>query len=258
MSNLEQLSLYLSVDRNNRFIDGDDLQKDIINYMGRLNQFRFNIRSTILLTDQIDLLSNEDIEHSFKDFSNKQIISCVNYFLEAKKGQCHIYSYPFTMTSYENIANNFPGGLFTCVCEVSLFDEHRFEHEFFIRIAQSFPFMKKLTIANQKPQKAKQYRKLKHNNEDLSIIKYPHLKYLDFHDSHDDYVEQFLLDTKTCLPYSVDLYINYKPLKRVTHKFTRKATKINCAKVRYICFDRIFRFPKHFKDYFLDTKIDVV
>ncbi len=131
--------MYLSVDRNNRFIDGDDLQKNIINYMGRLNQFRFNIRSTILLKDQIDLLSNEDIEHSFKDFSNNQIISCVNYFLEAKKGQCHIYSYPFTITSYENIANNFPGGLFTCVCEVSLFDEHPFEHELFIRITQSFP-----------------------------------------------------------------------------------------------------------------------
>jgi hypothetical protein len=236
MSNLEQLSLYLSVNRNNRFIDGDDLQKDIINYMGRLNQFRFNIRSTILLKDQIDLLSNEDIEHSFKDFSNNQIISCVNYFLEAKKGQCHIYSYPFTMTSYENIANYFPGGVFTCVCEVSLFDEHPFEHEFFIRITRSFPFMKKLTISNQKPQKNKHYRKLKNNNQDLSIIKYPHLKCLVFDDVHDDYVEQFLLDTKTYLPYSVNLFIDYKPLKRVTHKFTRKGTRINCAKLRYVCY----------------------
>jgi hypothetical protein len=59
------------------------------------------------------------------------------------------------MTSYENIANYFPGGVFTCVCKVSLFDEHPFEHEFFIRITRSFPFMKNLTISNQKPQKNK-------------------------------------------------------------------------------------------------------
>ncbi|CAF1480310.1 unnamed protein product, partial [Rotaria sp. Silwood1] len=40
MSNLEQLSLYLLVDRNNGFIDESDLQQNIINYMPRLNEFR--------------------------------------------------------------------------------------------------------------------------------------------------------------------------------------------------------------------------
>ncbi|CAF3465394.1 unnamed protein product [Rotaria sp. Silwood1] len=253
MSNLEQLSLYLSVNRNNGFVDGVDLQQNIINYLPRLNQFRFKIRSTILLNDQTDLLSNEDIQHTFKDFSNSQIISCANYFLESNKGQCHIYSCPFTIRSYENIANNFPGGLFTCVCNVSLFDERPFEHEFFLRIAQSFPFIKKLSINNRKAQKNKQNRKLKNNNQDLLIIEYPYLKWLGFDEAHDDYVEQFLLDTKTCLPSNVDLLIDYKPLKRVTHNFRRKTTQNNCAKVRYRCWEKISRFPKHFKDYFLET-----
>ncbi|CAF2368097.1 unnamed protein product [Rotaria sp. Silwood2] len=211
------------------------------------------IRSTILLNNQTDLLSNEDIQHTFKNFSNSQIISCVNYFLESNKGQCHIYSCPFTIRSYENIANNFPGGLFTYVCNVSLFDERPFEHEFFIRIAQSFPFIKKLSINNRKAQKNKQNRKLKNNNQDLLIIEYPYLKWLDFDEAHDDYVEQFLLDTKTCLPSNVDLLIDYKPLKRVTHNFRRKTTQNNCAKVRYRCWEKISRFPKHFKDYFLET-----
>ncbi|CAF1244129.1 unnamed protein product [Rotaria sp. Silwood1] len=177
--------------------------------------------------------------------------------LKAKQGYCHIYSYPFTARSYENIANNFSGGLFTCVSEVSLFDEHPFEHEFFIRIAQSFPFMKFFTITNRKPQNDKQCRKLKNNNQDLLIIDYPHLKYIRFKDSHDDYVEQFLLDTKTILPYDVDIYVNYKTLKRVTLNFRRNATQINCSKATYQCFDRIVRFPKYFKDYFRDIKLNI-
>ena len=118
--------------------------------------------------------------------------------------------------------------------------------------------MKKLTVANRKPQNNKQCGRSKSNNQNLLIIQYPHLKYLRFKGTHDDYVEQFLLGTKTYLPYDVILFTDYKSLKRVTHKFTRKATRINCAKARYICLDKIFRFPKHFKDYFLDIKIDVV
>ena len=107
------------------------------------------------------------------------------------------------MKYYDNITNNFPGGLFKCVREISLFDEHPFEHEFFLRIAQSFPFMEKLTLNNYKPQNNKQCRKSKNDNQDLSIIKYPHLTKLNLYEAHDDYVEQFLVDTKTCLPNNV-------------------------------------------------------
>ncbi|CAF1113641.1 unnamed protein product [Rotaria sordida] len=207
--------------------------------------------------NQIDLPSNEDIKHSFKDFSNNKIISCVNYFFEAKYGQCHIYSCPYPIPTYENISNNFPSGLFRYVSDVSLFDEHPFEYEFFIQIAQSFPFLKNLTITNQKGQNNKQYRKSNNNNEDL-LIRYPYLKYLDFKQTHNDYIEQFLLDTKTCLPYDIVLFTDFKSLQRVTHNFTRNATRVNCSKMRYICLDRISRFPKHFKNYFLDTEIHVV
>jgi hypothetical protein len=255
MSNLEQLSLYLSLGRCNRFVDGNNLKQNIIDYLPQLKQFQFNIRSPMLLKDQIHLPSNEDIENSFKNFSDNQIICCVNYFLEENEGECHIYTYPYTLTSYENITNNFTGGLFTCVSRVSLYDERPFEHEFFIRIAQSFPFMTSLTIINRHAQNDKQCRKLKKKNQDLFIIEYPHLKHLDLNETHDDYVEQLLLDTKTCLPYDVNLHIDYKSLKRVTYNFTRNITRINCAKVRYRCSNRIFRFPKHFRDYFLDTHV---
>lgn len=254
MSKLEKLSLYLSVQNTNRFIDGNDLKENILNSMPQLNRFHFDFRSTIFLKDEIDYPSNEDILDSFKDFSNNKIISCVNYFPESKQGHCHIYSDPFISRTYENIANNFSGGIFACVSEVSLFDEHPFQHEFFAQIAQSFPFMKRLTITNRKPQNDKRCKKFQNNTPDLLLITYPNLKCIDFKDCHDDYVEQFLLDIKTCLSYSIDIYVNYKTLKRVTHNFKRNATKINCSKVRYQCFDRIVQFPKRLKNYFRDAK----
>ncbi|CAF4303127.1 unnamed protein product, partial [Rotaria sordida] len=49
------------------------------------------------------------------------------------------------MIHYENITNNFSGGLFKCVQTVRLFDERPFEHTFFMRFAQAFPFSKYLT-----------------------------------------------------------------------------------------------------------------
>ncbi|CAF1050282.1 unnamed protein product [Rotaria sp. Silwood1] len=49
-----------------------------------------------------------------------------------ESAQCHFYSCPYTLRYYHNITNSFQGGLFKCVCEVSLFDERPFEHEFFI------------------------------------------------------------------------------------------------------------------------------
>ena len=68
MSNLESLYLYLVPHNINRFIDGNDLKKNIINYMPRLNKFLFNIRSIIDFNNQISLLTNDDIQRTFINF----------------------------------------------------------------------------------------------------------------------------------------------------------------------------------------------
>jgi len=206
--------------------------------------------------NQIDLLSNEDIQQTFRDFKDNQIISCVNYFPEAEKARCHVYSYPFTMRYYYYIANNFPGGLFECVHEVSLYDEHPFEHEFFLQIAQSFPSMERLSLINWKQQQKKRCKKSKDDNQDLSIIKYRHLTELMLCEVHDDYVEQFLDDTKICLPNNVCLHVNYKSLRRVTHHFTRDSTRINCSKIERLYLFSDSKIPKRrLKDYFPHTEI---
>jgi len=73
--------------------------------------------------------------------------------------------------------------------------------------------MTSLSIINWHAQNNKQHRKLKNKNQPLSIIEYSHLKHLDLNEAHDDYIEELLLDTKPCLPYDVNLHIDYKALK---------------------------------------------
>ncbi|CAF2520830.1 unnamed protein product [Rotaria sp. Silwood2] len=76
-----------------------------------------------------------NIQQTFKDFKNNQIISYVNYFEKRKYGYGHIYSYPYRMKYYDNVTNNFPGGLFKYVARVTLYDDHPFEYEFFVQIS---------------------------------------------------------------------------------------------------------------------------
>ncbi|CAF1691641.1 unnamed protein product, partial [Rotaria sp. Silwood1] len=143
MLNLEKLHLYLIIGCKNTFIDSNNLKRNIINHMPQLHILTFIIRSTVRLHNQINLLSNEDIQYTFNDFQNNQIITCVDYFSEIERSQCHIYSCPYELKEYHKITNNFPGGIFKHVREISLCDQRPFEHDFFFQISQSFLFMKK-------------------------------------------------------------------------------------------------------------------
>ncbi|CAF2725803.1 unnamed protein product [Rotaria sp. Silwood2] len=225
MPNLEKLALYIAVEQTT-FLDGHSLRKDI-NHLPKLNKLIFNVRSFVPLLDLTHLLSNEEIQHSFTGLEDNHVICYVDYFLKERSAQCHFYSYPYTLRYYDNITNSFRSGLFKCVTQVSLFDDRPFEHEFFIRIAQSFPLMKDLSVIN----RTGQQQKANDNNEHFSIIEYLHLNELNLSDVDDDYVEQFLINTKTCLLNNVRLYVSYQSLKRVTHNFIRHATLFNCTKV---------------------------
>jgi hypothetical protein len=253
MLNLEKLDLQFVVYRDKGLINGNDFKEDIINNMARLNKFTFNIRLFNYHPNQINIPSNEYIQYTFKDFKDNEIISCVDYFQEKQYCYCHIYSYPYRMNYYDNISNNFPGGLFENVHRVSLFDERPFEYEFFLQIARSFPFMKNLTVTNNKPQKNKLYRKSKNDNQHLSIIKYPHFTRLTLLNAHDDYVEQFLLHTKVFMPNNVRLTACYQAMKRITENFTRHETRINCAKLGSLYLVDRYKFIKPVKDYFPQT-----
>ncbi|CAF3480689.1 unnamed protein product [Rotaria sp. Silwood2] len=202
----------------------------------------------------MNLPSNEDIQDTFTDFHYRKIISCVDYFVERKEGQCHIYSYPYSMVYYHDITNNFPGGLFKCVRQVSLYDEHPFEHDFFLRISQSFPFLDQLSLINHHAQNSKQFSKSMNNNQNLSIVKYSYLKILRIRQVHDDYIEEFLFHTKTYFE-NILLDVNYKALERVTENFTRDDTRINSAKINEIYLFGDVKYPRFLHDYFHFSKI---
>jgi hypothetical protein len=225
MSNLEELGLYI-FSENASIIDGYNLEENILNYVTKLKTFKFNISSVIPFNNQVNLPSNDEIQNTFQNFKTYKITSYINCFPKQNQFHCLIYSDPYPSTYYHNITNNFRGGLFNNVTEISLFDERPFEHEFFLQIAKSFPFITGLLMHNRESQK--------NDNQQCSIIEFPYLRNLDLIKTHENYLEQFLNNTKIHLLNNIQLYVDYNCLQRVTNNFTSDTTRINCGKVEYL------------------------
>jgi hypothetical protein len=159
----------------------------------------------------------------FKHFQSTQIISYMDHFLDRKECQCHVYTYPSQMSYYPYLSNQFSGGYYPCVRIVSLYDEYPFEQS-------------------------------TNDNYHLSVVEYSHLIELDIERVHDDYVKQFLCDTKTCFRKNIGLRIADRALLKVTKHFTRKDTRMNCIKVDNLCLWREWRSSKSFQEYFPSIK----
>ena len=250
MSNLEQLGLYLTITYRKTFIDGNDFKKMISSYLPKLNLFEFHICSRIFFNNQMNILSKEDLEETFRDFphNTKQILSCVDYYPEKQLAQYHVYTYPSKMKYYQNLTNSFPDGLYPYVRLISLYDRYPFEHEFFIRISQSFPFLEELSLINQKPQKPQE-------SDNSTIVEYDHLLELHLSGAHDDYLEEFLSNRKTTFLQNVILHVDYESLERVTENFTRDDTRVNCAKINKIYIFGEKYYSKSLQDYFPSAEI---
>jgi hypothetical protein len=221
MKNVEEFHLQF-LNKSQSLIDGNVLQKYFINHMSKLNKLTFNIGSLVRFVDENNTPSNEDIKNTFENF-NDIIISNIDYFSKTNLFYYHIYSYPYTWNIYYYITNNFSGGLFKSVREISLFDEHPFEHDFFLRITQSFPFVNKINIHN--------YEAQENNHHEQRIINYHHLINIDLAEAHEDYLDEFLNEKKTCLLNNIHLRVYHDHLKKVTNNFTRDAIRINCSKI---------------------------
>ena len=251
MTHLESLTLSLLIEKQDKFIDGYHLTRNILSHMPHLNQFLFNIHSIVSFDNQLHLPSNDEIQQSFRNCTDCEVISYVDYFPSNKTGQCCVYTYPYTMLHFDGITNSFPGGSFKYVRCAELFDERPFEHTFFLRIAQAFPSLEHLGVKNFEAQICKDdQNNNNNNNRHLPIIEYPHLVQLDLTEVHDDYAEQFLLHTRTCFSNLIHLSIEYDTIQRVTHHFTRDATQVNCEKVKSLFIPGRSKKPAHFNLYF--------
>ena len=255
MSNLEKLSLNLYLSTTKTFIDGTNLKKNILDHFVQLKKFTFTIKSSVSFSDEIALPSNEDVQSTFIDFPNNPIISSIDYFQEKQISRCLVYTYPYQLRYYHDITNRFSGGIFERVREIRLCDEHPFEHEFFVQIQKSFPFLTRLSVRNFKAQQLKNCgNKSKNNDQELPIIEYPHLTNLSLNLSHDDYLELFLDETRVCLSDNLHLNLDYESMKRITHSFTRDATRTNCAKLKSVCLG-VTWISKYLRNYFPHTEI---
>ncbi|CAF4045948.1 unnamed protein product, partial [Rotaria sordida] len=196
MSNLEKLTLNIAVRRRTRVIDGTDIQHDIFDCMPQLHSFTFCICAYVEMVDLSYKLTSEDIQQTLTDIGQQHAVSMVSYVTK-KKAACSIFSLPFEFDYLEDLGNKYPNTVFSYVTYLLVRDTVPFEHEFFMRIARSFPSLKYLRIFNMKSQTLNSRMTFSSDNSQLySIIEYPHLTILDVKYAHRDYVEQFLNEAK--------------------------------------------------------------
>ena len=234
MSNLEKLTLYLPIEGRNTVIDGTYLQHDILDYMPQLHSFTFYICTYVKTVDLSYKLSSEDIQQTLTNIGQQHVTSMVNY-IQRGIAACSIFSLPYEFDYLKHLGNKFPSIVFSCVAFLLVEDINPFKHEFFIRIARSFPLLKCLRIFNRESQGLDGFMTFSSDNCQLhSIIEYLHLTRLDVRYAHRDYVEQFLNETKAFVPCLTELGVCIYNLKPVTKDFTREETRHNCAKVKKI------------------------
>ncbi|CAF4176413.1 unnamed protein product, partial [Rotaria magnacalcarata] len=75
-------------------------------------------------------------------------------------------------------------------------------------------------------------------------------------EAHDDYIDEFLCNTKTYFQNNILLDIDYKVLQRVTDNFTRDDTRINCTKINELVLFGKVKDSKSVQDYFPFAIID--
>ena len=234
MSHLEKLTLYLPIDGQNRIIDGTYIQHDILDHMPQLYSFTFYICTYVETVDLSYKLTSEDIQQTLTGIGQQHTTSMVSYIL-SDKAACSIFSLPFEFGCLKDLGNKFPNIVFSCVTYLLVQDTHPFEHEFFMRIARSFPLLKHLRVLNEEPQVLGGLMTSSSGNCQLySIIEYPHLTTLDLKYAHGDYVEQFLNERKAYIPCLTEFGVFIHDLKVVTKDFTREETRHNCGKVKRI------------------------
>ncbi|CAF4407326.1 unnamed protein product [Rotaria sp. Silwood2] len=224
-TSIEHLTLLLAIGVNgigpDHFIDGLDLERDIVLYMPHLRQFYFHIRSILQYSPHIEL---DTIRQSF--FRQQQPIDCALDYFSNQYGQCQIYSLPFIGTRLDFISNKFPlfdvEKRFLNVTMLLLFDDVKpFENVFFERVTRALPRLKTLEVFNQLEQEEK-------SNMTINSIEFPHLSSLILHDIHMNYAEQLVCRTR--LPCLVELVIRNDALLTIINQDQQQA-KNNCSKV---------------------------
>ncbi|CAF4379082.1 unnamed protein product, partial [Adineta steineri] len=106
VSKLEKLALSLIVDRRNSFIDGNHLVNDVLSEMSHLHTFIFNIITNKVIIEEEFLPTRDNILRPLIEKGYNA--DCYTDYCTINKGQCHIYSLPFTLERMDVFTNKFP------------------------------------------------------------------------------------------------------------------------------------------------------
>ncbi|CAF3138493.1 unnamed protein product [Rotaria sp. Silwood2] len=232
MTYLEKLTLYLRIKNRGTFIDNTHLQNEILFYMPYLHSFTFYIGTYDDTADLFRYVPRQNIQHIATNTGHQCVTNIVKYNSN-RQAVCCIFSLPFVFDHLHDIGNIFPDVVFKYVTYLLLQDVVPFNHEFFLRIARSFPFLDHLRIINLESQSLCNINSLSSNDsQSYSIVKYPHLTTLNVRNGNIDYVEEFLNETKAFVPCLTRLIIKYNDLKIVTKNFTSEETRRNCSTIK--------------------------
>jgi len=249
MSFLEKLTLYLRIKNRGTFVDSTHLENEILGYMPRLHSFTFYICTYEDTVASFRYVPSQDIRKIVTCAGYERMASIINY-INNREAVCSIFSIPFAFARLRGIGNIFPNIVFNYVTYLLVQDVVPFNHEFFIRVAQSFPLLQDFHVANLESQSCNISGFSSNDTQLYSIAEYPHLTSLDVRSGSIDYVEQFLNETKTCVPCLTELTVSYNYLRIVTKDFTREETRRNCAKVKRLDVIGTWVYSKDFYVYF--------
>jgi hypothetical protein len=155
---LENLTLSLRLSERISFIDCDYLKNSLLKHMSSLQKFNFNFGiDRMFINDEEMKLPFDSIRRTF--IENEYNIDGYVYYRNYSHrilAQYHVYSVPYLTDYLQPISYSFPGGLFQNVTAIWLRDEfNSLEHDFFLKISQSFPLLRRLMISSRIEQKQK-------------------------------------------------------------------------------------------------------
>lgn len=244
MINLEELTLFLYVVRwEPTFIDGKQLQDQIIMRLPKLNKFTFSIKTTAFdYNKDVNFRSNKDLGRSFTHKIFHQVASYVHMNRSGMSGAFHVYSLPYQFEDFIHLNSSFPGGMFIKVVRLIMSDAFPFEHTLFKIVSESFPQLKHLVVWNDHPQEKT------HRSSILNV--FSHLIFLDLAGAHVSYAKELLYNTNSILPGLQELHIKYESLRTITNNFTIDVTCLNCSKLRKLNLNEVIVLPENFSQYF--------
>ncbi|CAF1519583.1 unnamed protein product [Rotaria sordida] len=139
--------------------------------MPQLQTFIFYISTEIKVCNLSHRKSYDDIQQTFKNIKYGPT-GCIIDHSGTIPGRCHIYSLPFIFTRLEKISHQFSTIVLNTVTHLYVCDRIPMQHEFFMRMSQSFPFLKHFSIGNEMLQSSKHDEWKSDENPFCSIIEY--------------------------------------------------------------------------------------